>query len=368
MAKEDVVESRQPTELSHNRLVQTARDLRLDLEDESAMDVGILPSSGGGSGSQAIAGPAPPSLPSTSSVKGTVAIEAKGAAKAKAKPKARNSASEKPALVASKMRRLTTKAWNQMLAIVLEAQRTGNSMLHDCAEEHGTEDDARKAELSFASVEQRMKCLQMLSSETRGRPSEESRLKILAELNKDTYFMEQGWPWGAAQTVGQMTYVRLTAIELQRTAEAVHQMAADHRDAIDLVKTAASAVIAEATSWRNHVAALRKARDAERKELERDAKRRRKKDEAKLKAATAKEKRAAAKKGKEEAAAAADAAGNPDGEDGEDGGEDKKKTARGPARARGRSIQAAMDESDPALLKSWAASVKSTATSTMHFR
>ena len=43
MAKEDVVESRQPTELAHNRLAQAARDLRLELDSELEMDIGILP-------------------------------------------------------------------------------------------------------------------------------------------------------------------------------------------------------------------------------------------------------------------------------------------------------------------------------------
>ena len=363
MAKEDVVESRQPTELAHNRLVQTARDLRLELDSELEMDIGILPSSGGGgSGLPAVAGPAPPSLPSTASVKGTVTTDTKGAAvKAKAKPKARNGASEKPALVASKMRKDTTKAWNHMQAAVQEAQRIGDAMLQDCIQEHGTADDARQADQSFATVEHRVKCLRLLSNESRAKPTEESGLKILAELQQDSYFMEQGWPWGAAQTLGQMFYVRLTAIELQRTAEAVHQMAADHRDAIDLVKTVAAAVIAEATSWRNHVSALRKARDAEQKELERDAKRRKKKEDAKRKAEEAKQKREAEKKARQEKkeAEAADAAGPPeevaDG-DGDDAG--PKKRTRGPTagRARSRGIQSEIDEADPALLQSWAAS------------
>ena len=231
-----------------------------------------------------------------------MAADTKGATvKAKAKPKARNGASEKPALVASKMRKDTTKAWNHMQAAVQEAQRIGDAMLQDCIREHGTADDARKADQSFATVEHRVKCLRLLSNESRAKPTEESGLKILAELQQDSYFMEQGWPWGAAQTIGQMFYVRLTAIELQRTAEAVHQMAADHRDAIDLVKTVAAAVIAEATSWRNHVSALRKARDAEQKELERDAKRRKKKEDAnsKLKRPNKKEKQKKSQAGEE---------------------------------------------------------------------
>lgn len=350
MTLEDVVETRQPTELGHSRLVQTARDLRLDLESEMDMDVGILASSG--SGSYTELGPAPPSLPSSAIVKTSEAANPKaGSVKARAKPKARGGAGDKPALVASKMRKDTTKAWTHMQTALVEAQKAGQGMLEECVTEHGSEEQARAAEQSFVVVEQRMKCLRLLSDEARAKPSEESGLKILAELQKDSYFMEQGWPWTAAQTLGQMSYVRHTAIELQRTSEAVHELAADHRDAMELVKTVAASVIAEASSWRNNVAALRKSRDAEQRELIRQQKRAEKVASAKAKAQAAKEKKAAEKKSKQEAAAAdeTEAAAADDG---------AAKKRRGPTagRALANRAQQEVGEDDPVLLQSLAAS------------
>ena len=333
------------------RMVQKARELRLSLDDDAEEDNMAILSSCSAQGA-----PAPPALASCGGVASvpsaavsTVGAKgsAKSGAKAKARPKA--AAAAKPALIASKMRKETTKVWSQLQTAVPNALEQGRAMMEECLQEHETAEQARSSDQSFAVVELRMKCLALISDVKRVKPSEASCEELLTELNRDAYFREQCWPPSAAQTLGQMTHVRTALIELQRTAEAVQAMAEAHRDAIQLAQTVASSVCAETATWRAQIVALKKARDLEQKELEREQKREERRAAAKAKSEARKaERQEARQKAKQEAAAAAAAAAQK--------GEADAAAAPGPEPAPGGAKRrprrsSEVSEKDPALIQ-----------------
>ena len=229
-------------------------------------------------------------------------------AKAKAKPAAKAKV-EKPGLAASKLRQQTTRAWHALQGEMPAAVKTGNAMLHDCLAEYGgSEEMAKSQDLAYRTVQFRLSCLMKLMSQEKVKPTAAEGQALLDMFQSgDAFFQEQGWAAENVQTMGQMLHVRFTLLELQRTAELVREMGTCHEEAIAIARAVAKAVITEANTWRSNIAALKKARELEakqlKKEIERDAKRlkkqkeqeesRRKKEEAARAKRENKEKRTA---------------------------------------------------------------------------
>ncbi|CAE7369359.1 unnamed protein product, partial [Symbiodinium sp. KB8] len=163
---------------------------------------------------------------------------------------------EKPGIVASKLRKETIKPWTALQTSVKNALVLGPEMLKECLGEYANEEEAMA--------------------------------------------QEQPWPVCAIQTLGQMTHIRGTVLELQGTAAAVSALGEIHKTAIEILQTISSAVCAEVSSWRSSIKALKKARELEEAALRREEDKLKKQARLKKKAEDAKAARELAKKQKDE--------------------------------------------------------------------
>ena len=201
---------------------------------------------------------------------GPGAIAAAGAAggkasnaKAKAKSKAKGK-TERPGVLAAKIRQTTMRVWTQVQSDTKEACRIGATMLVDCVAQYRP---------SYEVVQRRLACLERLIDSKRQKPTVKIGEELLECLNQDSYFNEQAWRPQAVQTLGQLTHVRTTLLELQRTADAVNELGNNHRDGLDVLKIVAKSILTEVSCWKSNLAALRKARDLEQKQLVKEAER-----------------------------------------------------------------------------------------------
>ena len=218
--------------------------------------------------------------------------------KAKAKP--RQAKEEKPGIVASKLRKETIKPWTALQTSVKNALVLGPEMLKECLGEYANEEEAMAQDASYKVVRSRLAVLQELSNPRREKPSEAKSAAWHSILQQDSFFKEQPWPVCAIQTLGQMTHIRGTVLELQGTAAAVSALGEIHKTAIEILQTISSAVCAEVSSWRSSIKALKKARELEEAALRREEDKLKKQARLKKKAEDAKAARELAKKQKDE--------------------------------------------------------------------
>ena len=215
--------------------------------------------------------------------------------KPKAKPKARHS--EKPGVISSKCRKDTTKMWAALPSTLESALSSAASVMQECIKLHdGSEETARAQEPSYRVLESRAAALHMLNDKKQEKASAACSQKIAKVLEHDEWFNEQAYPMECLQTLGQMTYVRHTLLELQGTASATMALADQHRTSVEILKAVADSIIREGSNWRANVAALRKARDEEQKALVKEQKKLEAKQKAKEKQEQAKAAREAKKK------------------------------------------------------------------------
>ncbi|CAE7814650.1 unnamed protein product [Symbiodinium sp. CCMP2592] len=344
-------ESRNPSELAVNRMVTEARELRAELDD----DDGVAGSESflAGPGSVAL----PPMLQYPADARAPVLPDSSrpsaGAGKAKAKPKARSQAkAERPGVVASRIRRETMKPWTTLQTSIKNALELAPVMLEECVAEYASEEEAIAQDSSYGVVRARLAALRMLSNQKRERPSEATSKPLSDLLAQDPYFNEQCWPVSAIQTLGQLSHMRGTVLELQGTAAAVAALGEEHKCAIDVLKTVATAVCTEVTSWRSSIKSLKKARELEEICAQREAQKEAKKEKQKKKSDEAKAAKELARKEKDnkaKEAAAAEAQGAQEDEAARGGGAQSK-------RRRKPVPEGQISDADPALLQALAGS------------
>ena len=255
-----------------------------------------------------------------------------------AKPKAR---AKLPQVAASQARKDTLKLYTSVMASHKQALRQAPDALKEAAQAYDNSIEmALSKDDSVRTIKVRQECLQMLANADQTRPCERDSGEMLAQLRTDAYFAEQDWQAQAVQTVGQINYTRSVALDLQRTSAAVDELAAVHKESLQVLQTVAAALVREITSWRANMVAMKKAREQE-LEAERRAKEREKRaqekqrlaDERKAKrkadAEAAKQKSADAKAAAAAAAAAAEGPGAADAPlDGADGANRANKRRR----------------------------------------
>lgn len=215
---------------------------------------------------------------------------------------------QKPAVVASKVRKNTLKAYTSGSTAAKQAMEQGNSTMAHAEHEFGSLAQALQADVSIKVLNHRMSCLKLLLSDDHTKASEQRSQLILDRLNKDEFFQDQQWDPKHIHTLGNMVYLRNTMMDLQRTAEAVEELGEIHKESLNVLSVVSQAVSKEAKQWESNVVAMRKARDLEEKALQKEAERQRKQAERKAKQEQDKLAKLAAKAAADAAKAAAEAA------------------------------------------------------------
>lgn len=154
------------------------------------------------------------------------------------------------------------------------------------------------------------------------------------------------------QSIGRITYVRNTLLELQPSGQKVIELMDQQRNALAVLTNIINCVEKEAASWKTGVVALSKAyaeeEKARKKALEKEQKDKLQKKARLEKAAARAEKR---KREQEEKQQAAAAAGSKEGEDAEEEGEDREERPTTLRRRRTGHAAGELDESDPSVLR-----------------
>ena len=347
VARSSGIEVKNPSDNASKRLDAQAMDERVRLDDEDD-EVNMLFSLSGAPALPATSAAACVSSQGPGSGGQSTSATAKEHARGKAKAKART---ERPAVLASKLRQQTTRLWSQMQSDVKEASKAGDSMLQECLQVHGSESQAAAQDPAYEIVARRLNCLLRLQDPKRQKPTSATGSELLQALNEDSFFEEQQWRPEAVQTLGQMNHVRATLLELQRTADAVTDLGNHHKDALEVVKTVARSITTEVNSWRANVAALKKARDLEQKQLIKEQERLQKLQEKKAKKEADAAKQAEAKRRRAAEAEAAKASALEAEAQAAVGDEKDERNPKDKRRSRKASAASELSESDPAILK-----------------
>lgn len=249
-------------------LASIGRELRKELEEDDCCVVSCAPA-------------ASSLLPRTTS--------AGAVAKPQPKPKQRNKVT--PKMASSKVRKDTMKHFVAARPAAYSAIETGKQTLEEATNLYGTKDNAMEADGNIKVLSHRLTCLELLMDMEQSKSADKKSSRIFQLLEEDDFFSDQHWEQSHVQTWGYIEYVRQTMLDLQRTAEAVQALGEQHKEALNVVKEVAMAVSKSAKQWSSNVAALKKARDLEKKQLEKEEERQRKAEEKAQKSEAAKEKR-----------------------------------------------------------------------------
>ena len=276
--KEDEIQVKAPTDLQHQKLAAMARDIRQsmdDLDDDTCdQGIAILDTPEIGQAKLAL------------KVQTNAVIQSAGAAgraKARAKPKPKAARSKLPAVVACTARKDTVRTYTAVMAAIPVALSKAEEMLTEAEGVYDTLENAVLQDSAVRIVRHRHACLKQLDDRSYVRPSEASSGKLHKVLCEDAFFAEQGWCPQHVQTVGQIDYTRGVLLDLQRTAEAVEDLAATHRECLHVLQTVANALTTECRQWKSNLAAMVKARELEAKAKAKEEEKTRKQEERKNK-------------------------------------------------------------------------------------
>ena len=241
----------------------------------------------------------------------------KASAKPKAKSRAKGSGNGNPSLEATRQRTRTTRELKQVEALLKRASAAGTHIL----EEHGSAED----EPSLVLLKNRMALLKQASSSSHDVRSCEELFDgcicdpYLKDLQATLLACKEG-----VQTLGYVTYVRETVLDLQPSVEKVNALMDHQRNAFQVLIKIANCVLTEAEVFKTTVQALIKARKDEEEAVRKANEKERKAEEKRLDRIANKEKIKADKQKQKEAAEAEAAKANVEGDLQQDGADNKK--------------------------------------------
>lgn len=203
-----------------------------------------------------------------------------------------------PNVEAACQRSKTAMEWKRVEIAIDKAVQTGHVILSEEALKVHGKAQAVEEDCSLNLLRDRMRLIRVAANREFG-PSSAARSKELYDLclldpyMKDLSGTLLAVPEGC-QTLGAGTRCRDHLLDLQPTVAKVQELMDSHRNAISLLKTIATAVTTEAEGWKANVQALIKAKEDERRAIERAAEKERKAAEQKQKRQEAAAKKKAA--------------------------------------------------------------------------
>lgn len=269
----------------------------------------------------------------------------------------RNGSSSTQSIVeASKQRAKTMRDWKAVQTSLTNAKNVGEQLLNEIAPAClGTEADNDK---TLDLLRQRMILLKACMNVS----TEQSQVnKANAELYDlcllDSYLRDLQQTLlssrDASQTIGSITRVRDTLLDIQGSTEKVRELMEVQKVAMQLLKKIAQCVLTESEAWKTGHQALKKARDIETQAKEKAEIQEKKAEEKRQKRIDASKQREAAKEEKKKADALAEEKEKNNGEDHEGEGDTRKSRRRTLGKEE-------LDESDPAVLRELRTSVPQT--------
>ena len=269
------------------------------------------------------------------------------------------SSSTQAIVEAAKQRAKTTKEWKSVQTSLSNAKKVGDQLLNETAPAcmGGEADSDKRLDL----LRQRMILLNAsMNVNTEQSQVNKANMELYDLCLLDPYLKDLQQTLlssrDAAQTIGSITRVRDTLLDIQGSTEKVRELMEIQKVSMQLLKKIAQCVVTEAESWKTGYQALKKAKEIEEQAKEKAELQEKKAEEKKQKRIDAAQQREAEKEAKkaEDAAKAAQEQEEGGGGDGDEGDGETRKSRR---RTLGKEE---LDESDPSVLRELRTSVPQT--------
>lgn len=274
-----------------------------------------------------------PSLPSTACSGGSVKSRnsKNGKTPTTTTSTSKSTKAKNPVAEAASQRAKTMKEWKSCEANLQKAIQHAETVLNtDAVDVHGSDEKAQ-GDPSLQLIRDRLNLAKLAVDRTSPVTAAQNQL-LYSECLKDPFLRDLSDSLLASQDgvqcVAWIDHVRSRVLDLQPSAEKIHQLMDCQRNALVVLQKIAGALVKETDTWKSNIFALKKAKLEEEKAAQKAEQALAKKEERKAKRAQAAKARAEEKKRKADAVAAAEKSGDEQGDDPDDKGKRRRRAAK----------------------------------------